>query len=312
MDKIPNQALTALMNTKLSNLALICLSYILRKADGVEPMRIELADMRRDLGYSVNHGTYYQHIRSALAELNGTFIQYREEEAPVAASTATKQGRNIVFSVSINPIFFEFRENEKNKICDFTSLPRLDDLPKLRGKYRMRLIFLALRWQSGQIAPSMSLLDFKRWFCMPLHWKPSEVLGALVCAQRIALSLGLSVSFTLSENKKSLCIAAQKTDKVQISDETATAYRKRIKDENKKTKAQLRSKLYHRDDAELGNFARTVAEKYHGKTFSLGWLNNTIVHIDPDTGLLVTDKGRTLSEANCRRFYLALMAKEGA
>jgi hypothetical protein len=116
MNKIPNQALKTLMDTKLSNLALVCLTYLLRNADNHD-LRVELADMRRELGYADNHGTYYSQIRKAMTELNGTFIQYREEVSPVAASTAAKEGRNVVFTVTLNPIFFELRKNEKTKFA---------------------------------------------------------------------------------------------------------------------------------------------------------------------------------------------------
>jgi hypothetical protein len=311
MDKIPNQALAALMDSKLSNLALVCLTYLLRQADNCN-LKVDLADMRRVLGYKGNHGTYYAQIRAAMTELNGTFIQYREEVSPVAASTAAKEGRNVVFSVVLHSIFFEFQKNEKNQICDFTSLPRLADLPKLRAKYHMRTMFLALRWQSGKITPSMSLPDFKQWFDMPQKWKPSEVLEALICAQRIALSLGLYISFTLPANKRQIAIVAQRTEKVQISNEKPTAYRKRQKLERRQAKARVLSELRRQNDAELANFARAAADKYRGTTFVLNWLGKTIVRIESGTGLLVTEKGRYLSEANTRRFYLTLMAKEEA
>jgi hypothetical protein len=147
---------------------------------------------------------------------------------------------------------------------------------------------------------------------MPQKWKPSEVLEALICAQRIALSLGLSTSFVLSANKKSLQILVQTTEKVQISDETATAYRKRQRLERRQTKARVLFELLRQNDTELANFARAAADKYRGTTFSLGWLNGIIVHIEPGSGLLVTKKGRYLSEVNSKRFYSSLMAREGA
>jgi hypothetical protein len=147
---------------------------------------------------------------------------------------------------------------------------------------------------------------------MPQKWKPSEVLDALICAQRIVLSLGLSVFFTLSENKKSLQIITQRTKKAQISNEKPTAYRKRQRLERRQAKARVLSELWRQNDTELANFARAAADKYRGTTFSLGWLNGIIVHIEPGTGLLVTKKGRYLSEVNSKRFYSSLMAREGA
>jgi hypothetical protein len=309
MDKIPNQALKTLTDTKLSNLALVCLAYLLRKADNRD-LRVELADMRRELGYAVNHGTYYAQIRAAMTELNGTFIQY-QEESPVAASTAAKEGRNVVFSVVLHSIFFDFEKNEKNQICDFTSLPKLSDLPKLRAKYHMRAMFLAMRWQSGKITPSMSLLEFKRWFCMPQKWKPSEVQDALICAQRILWELGQTLILTPSADKKRIQIFSKKTAPAKF-EERPTQYRKRIRQERRSGKAHLLAQKLRASDQDLANFARAAADKYRGTTFSLGWLNGIIVHIEPGSGLLVTKKGRYLSEVNSKRFYSSLMAREGA
>lgn len=301
------------MLTGLSNLSLACLFYILVQAEhNKESVRIEMADLRRALGYSDVHGTYYRHIRSAMAELNGTFIQFKDSDAPVAASAADKKGRNLVFPVTLNPIFFDFQKNEKGQVSDFTSLPKASELKQLRAKYHMRLMLLALRWQSGGIVPTMSMVELKQWFNMPQKWKPSEALDALVCAQRIVLSLGLSVFFTLSKNKKSIQITVKKTKNAQIANEKPTEYRKRQRLERHSEKGHSVIEKIRISDQELANFARAAADKYRGQGFRLHWLNNLEVTIELSTGLLITKSRKYLSEANNRRFYIALMQKEGA
>lgn len=311
MDRIPNVALKALMDTGLSNLAIVCLVYFLRAAKGAEGLRVEMADMRRALGYSDAHGTYYRQIRAAMAELDGTFLQVQEVEAPVAASAAAKEGRNVVFSVILNPIFFNFSKNEEGQNCNFTSLPKLSDLPVLRAKYRMRAMLLALRWQSGGIVPTMSLTEFKRWFDMPVKWKPSEALDALLCARRALISLGAMLNFTLRGGKKLIEVTAKKTAKIPMTDESATVYRKHYRVERKSDKIRMRVKKLEATDKQLANFARTAAERYHSYIFPVEIRGQMVkVKIERSTGLLLTASGKYLSESNLKRFYKALMAKE--
>lgn len=140
--------------------------------------------------------------------------------------------------------------------------------------------------------------------------KPSETLDALVCAQRLIASLGVSLSFTWTSTKRVIAVMAKRSRATSITNESATAYRRRCRQERKEDRCRVVVKKFEVADRELANFARLAANKYRDRTFDLSWLDGVVVRIEQTTGLLVTSSGKYLSESNCRRFYNALMAKE--